>query len=96
MTGIDQEKMDVLVEKSKIYIENINDNSNELCLLLTEFNNDYRGNSLDDVFFKIVAAVQSLKKADDIFNCYVHFLESVKKNYILQDINFGQQISRKN
>ena len=35
MTGIDQERMEALVERNKIYIENINDNSNKLCLLLT-------------------------------------------------------------
>ena len=51
---------------------------------------------MDDVFFLIMNGVENFKKIDNILDSYVNFLDSVKKTYVLQDINFGQQISHKN
>jgi hypothetical protein len=67
-----------------------------MSLLFTEMSNDYIGKSLDDVYFSIMTSVDSLKNIDNILNSYVACLDSVRKNYIFQDMNFCQQISHKN
>ena len=96
MTGVDQEKLKDLILKNKVYLENVNDCSKKMNTLLFEMSNDYIGKSLDDVYFSIMTSIDSLKNIDNILNSYVTCLDSVRKNYIFQDMNFSQQISHKN
>ena len=96
MTGIDQEKLEQLIENNKINVQNINDSSEKLTSLLNEINDECNGKMLDDMFFSIESAEENLKLVNNYTNNYINFLESVKKSYILQDVNFGQQFGNKN
>lgn len=96
MTGIDLDKVEKLIEINKSYLEKINDSSNKINGIFNEINDDYLGKSLDDIYFSIITSIDSLKNINNILNSYVDCLDSVKKNYILQDMSFAQQISHKN
>ena len=96
MIGINQEKFERLIEKNKIFIEGISDCSGKVSSSLIGINDSYKGKTLDDVFFQIRVATETLKNIDDILDSYVIFLDSVKKSYVLQDISFSTQINHKN
>jgi len=96
MSGINDLKLDKLIQVNNLNYDLISDNIKKVNNNLDDLADCYTGKDIDFLFSTLVNQRSNLNKISDVIKSYSEVLSEVKKNYHAQDANFKAILDRSN